>query len=199
MINVQKAHKILLEVWNLLVLSAFGSPFYAVAFFLATKQPPRLKHFLYHTGVLPYGDGVYGLVATTLAGVVSLASGSMVFNWLLKHRDKREKEFDDGPKGPVFLFWLVCHLIYFLAYSFWGFRKDGPLITALEDVFVGYVLSALLVSGCFVLMLVLYNILVKIPQLEFKTYGCEYFLIYCTVFWGVFLEKAILGPIFRHS
>lgn len=181
---------------------------------------PLLQDFLYRRGVLPFGDVVDGLVATSLAGLASLASGPTLFTrlyWLVEHEGtmKIERGFfhdhattDAGidigqgdthkeffrERRKVIWGWFGVHLLYLLVYLFWAFRKGGVLAVTLEYVFVGYVFSVLMVSGCFVLIMTLRETLVKIPQLEFKTRCKEYFGVFCVAFWIILLGKVLLDP-----
>lgn len=181
---------------------------------------PLLQDFLYRRGVLPFGDVVDGLVLTSLAGLVSLASGPVLFTrlyWLVEHEGmlEREKGFFHDPaatgagvgvgqrdmhrkffeeRKKLVWGWLGVHLLYVLVFSFWAVRKDGAPAVTLEYVFVGYVFSALMVWGCFVLMMALRDSLVNIPQLEFKTHCREYFGVCCGTFWVMLLGKTLLDP-----
>lgn len=167
---------------------------------LASKFLSLLKSFLYHTGVLPYGDFVYGLVTTSLAGVVSLAFGPVLFTLLCRVKDEGGKEeaktcSHDRRKRFV-LVWLSFLVIYSLLLSVW---QDNALSTGLEDLFVGYVFSVLMVVSAFVLMIALRGLLVNIPLLAFEKDWDYCFALYCAMFWAVLIVQAGFGPVFRHT
>ena len=215
--NFQKVRKVLLGDWQ----SFFIAIVPLLCLWLVGHELPSLQDFLYHIGVLPFGDVVDSLMATSLAGLVSLASGPVLFTrlyWLVEHDGVMEGEkgflhdhavagagvgVGQWDKHKEFFHkrkklswgWLGVHLLYLLVFSFWSFWQDGLPTAALEDVFVGYVFSVLLVVIGFVLMISLSKILVKIPPLEFKTHCCKYFIFYCAMAWVALLAKAILGPI----
>ena len=215
--NLQKIREVFLGGWQSFLITIVPLLF----LWLVGHKLPSLKSFLYHVGVLPFGDVADGLVATGVAGLVSLASGPMLFTrlyWLVEHQGVIEVErgffhdhagagagfgVDQGDRHTEFFdqrkklswVWLSVHLLYFLVLSAWSFWQDGLLTAALEDVFVGYVFSVLMVWGCFVMMMALREILAKVPQLEFKTQCCKYFLFYCAMLWVALLAKAIAGPI----
>lgn len=210
-INVQKKlHKAFLEAFRENGRIIVGCFLIMGPFIEACSTLPALKGFVYHTGIFPYGGVVDGWVVTTLAGIVSFVSAAVaatLLDWLLQSKEgKAEKKtlflfsHDRGRRrlsreGGAYVYGLSgFHALYLLIFSFRSFWKDGPLTTALEDVCAGYVLSALVVSGGFVLVLALSKVLVKVPQLEFQTLGGDYFLYYYSAFWGVLLVTAISGP-----
>lgn len=181
---------------------------------------PLLKDFLYRKGVLPFSDVADGLVATGVAGLVSLASGPMLFThlyWLVEReglmevkrgffhdhagagagidvslRDTHKEFFQERQK--IIWGWFGIHLFYLLVYVFWSVQKDGAPTVTLEYVFVGYVFSVLMVWGCFVMMMALRDILAKVPQLEFKKHCREYFSVFCATFWFILLGKTLFDP-----
>lgn len=181
---------------------------------------PLLQDFLYRKGVLPFGDVADGLVATGVAGLVSLASGPMLFTrlyWLVEReglmevergffhdhaatdagfdaslRDTHKEFFQERQK--VIWGWFGVHLLYLLVYVFWSFWKDGAPTVTLEFVFVGYTFSVLMVWGCFVMIMALREILAKVPQLEFKKHCREYFGVSCGTFWLILLGKTLFDP-----
>ena len=161
-----------------------------------------LKSVLYHIGVLPYSDVVYSLVATSLAGLVSLAVGPVSFTFLyrlIKREREKEKEkgFSHDRRKRFFFGWLSFLLIYSLL---WSVCQENSLAAGLEDLLVGYVFSVLMVVSAFVLMISLRKFLVKIPLLEFKTDCDEYFALYCAVFWAALIVRQVIpGPIFHHT
>ena len=217
MSNFQKVREVFLGGWQSFLITIVPLLF----LWLVGHKLPSLKSFLYHVGVLPFGDVADGLVATGVAGLVSLASAPVLFTrlyWLVEReglmevergffhdhagagagfgvgQGDRHKEFFDQRKKLSWV-WLSVHLLYFLVLSAWSFWRDGLLTAAFEGVFVGYVFSVLLVGVGFVLVMSLSKILVNIPHLEFKTQCRKYFLFYCTMVWVALLTKAIAGPI----
>lgn len=181
---------------------------------------PILQDFLYRKGVLPFGDVADGLVATSLAGLASLASGPTLFTrlyWVVEREGVLEVErgflhdhaaMDAGidvgqgdthkkffrERQKAIWGWFGVHLLYLLVYLFWSFWKGGVPSVTLEYIFVGYVFSVLMVWGCFVLVMALREILVKAPQLEFKKHCKEYFGVFCAAFWIILLGKALFDP-----
>lgn len=169
---------------------------------LVAKFLYLLKTFLYHTGVLPYGDFVYGLVTTSIAGGVSLALGPVLFTLLWRVKDEggkaEEKTCSHDRRTRFFLVWLSFLVIYSLLLSVW---QDNALSAGLENLFVGYVFSVLMVVSAFVLMIAMRGFLVNIPLLfAFKKDWDYYFALYCVTFWSLLIVKAAgFGPVFRHT